>query len=197
MPQNCFCPQGIPLCSSCHMKHTTEIKLAAFLAHDSKYAVDVSIMSNTENKEMRSQIRLLHASDLTWKREYDKLLQKKLQQEQRQRQLRLQQSLLEQKMQTEQRQLKQQQQERLQEESKLQEHTKRELLLDYEHRKQLEFQRQFASTVQDLRLLWKLQNANEQPRQPDPAQRFQGPTALSRPLRSLRPPPVTGTMPIL
>jgi hypothetical protein len=179
------------------MQRTTEIELAALLAHDSKYAWDVSMMSKTENEEMRSQIRLLHASDRTWKRKYDKLLQKKLQQEQRERQLRLQQLLLQQEKETKQRQLEQQEQKRLEEQRKLQVQAKREHLLHEEHLKQLEFQREFASTVQDYRLLWKLQNVDKQHPPPDRALRFPRPPGPSRPMRSLRPPPATGTMPVL
>jgi hypothetical protein len=201
MPQNCFCPKGIALCSSCHMKRTTEIELAAFLADDSKYAWDVSIMSEPENEEMKSQIRWLHASDWTWKREYDKLLLKQREHQQLQRQFRLQQLLLRQQKETEQRQLEQQEQQeqqRLEDKRKQQERTKREILLQKEHYAELEFRRQLASTVQDLRLLWKLNaNADEQPRQPHVAQRLQRPPGPSCPLRFLRPAPATGTMPVL
>jgi len=75
------------------MQRRTEIEIALFLSNDSK-EWDVSIMSRTEHQEMRSQISSLH--DWTWKREYDKLLKKKLEHEQRERQLRLQQLLLQQ-----------------------------------------------------------------------------------------------------
>ena len=174
------------------MQRRTEIEIALFLSNDSK-EWDVSIMSRTEHQEMKSQISSL--LDWTWKRQYDKLLTKKLEHEQRQRQLRLQQLLLQQQKQTKQRQLQQQEQERLEDERKQQEQTKRQILLMEEHSKEWEFRRQLASTVQDLKLLWKLQNDNEQRPQPDQAPLFRRPPG--RPLRFLRPPPSTGTMPVL
>ena len=198
MPQNCFCPPGTRPCSMCKMRHNTALELAAWLTNDRRNAWDVYAMSKLENQEMKIEVREQHARDWQWKREYDKL---KHQREEHARQLRQQQLLWKQKKETEQRMLEQQQQERLEEErkQKLQEQAKREQLLDNEHRKQLQFQREFAFTVQEHRLLWKLNNnaANQEHPQPDRAPRSQRSLCPPRPLRPLRPPPATGTMPVL
>ena len=196
MSRDCFCPQGIPLCSSCHMRHTTNSFLAAWLHADTRRAWYVSRnMSISEQQEMARDLRAHHGLDWKWTRERDILHKQKSLQEQRARQLRLRQLFLQEQEQQQEQRMLQQRQEEQQRKLQLKEQQKREHLLDEQSRQELQFRRELAATVQDYRLLWKLKDGNEQRRQPDLAPRFRRPPG--RPLPSLRPFPATGTMPVL
>jgi hypothetical protein len=175
-------------CSLCRTRIKTNSQLDEWLAANmlrvlGTFAWDVRVMSQLEQQEMRETLGLEHQKDLRWIREYKMLKHHRQENARLARQQQLlwqkqsEQSMLEQK-QSEQSMLRQQQQELFEQERKLLEQErmlKQEQLLDAKHRKQLEFQREFHATLQDYKLLWCLQNGNEQHPQHDRAQRHERP----------------------
>jgi len=158
-------------------------------------------MSRAEKEEMRLDLHSYHARNWRWQREKRDFLEKQRREKEWAQRLSMEKSLQEEQ------ELKNQQANRelwarreafdLQQQKKLQQQ-KQEQLLDEDFRKQLEFQRAQRELVENMSLLWILEKKKPaQAQKPHPPKHNPHAPPAPRPLRTVRPQPAKGTMPVL